>query len=173
MIAKVRRWVEPFRGLIAKEENCIMPNPRRNSATKARKKPVRAPKRLPATPEGLSVREKLLYMKIPLTASMLAELLGVSAESVIQSSPCSPPAIAPTSWWAPLRRRRDRTAPVRSHYPEICAVKPISTLENRREKVDNQGAVRVILLILLLKEIQTPAYKRARGGKARNRCTPL
>ena len=53
---------------------------------KRRKKPVRVPKRLPAMPDGLSVREKLLYVKIPLTASMLAELLGVSVESVYKAA---------------------------------------------------------------------------------------
>jgi len=51
-----------------------------------RKKPVRVRKRLPVMPDGLSVREKLLYVKIPLTASMLAELLGVSAESVYKAA---------------------------------------------------------------------------------------
>jgi hypothetical protein len=57
-----------------------------NKIDERRKKPVRVPKRLPPMPDGLSVREKLLYVKIPLTASMLAELLGVSAESVYKAA---------------------------------------------------------------------------------------
>jgi hypothetical protein len=62
-----------------------MPNPPRNSANKMRK-PVRKAKRLPTIPEGLTVREKLIYVKVPLTAAMLAELLGVSAESVYKAA---------------------------------------------------------------------------------------
>jgi len=43
-------------------------------------------KRLPAMPNGLTVREKLLFVKTPLTAAMLAELLGISVESVYKAA---------------------------------------------------------------------------------------
>jgi len=37
-------------------------------------------------PNGLTVREKLLFVKTPLTAAMLAELLGISVESVYKAA---------------------------------------------------------------------------------------
>jgi len=44
------------------------------------------PKRLPSMPNGLTVREKLLFVKTPLTVAMLAELLGISVESVYKAA---------------------------------------------------------------------------------------
>lgn len=43
-------------------------------------------KRLPAMPDGLTVREKLHYVKTPMTAAMLAELLGISVGSVYKAA---------------------------------------------------------------------------------------
>lgn len=54
--------------------------------TEKKKKPVRVVRHLPEMPEGLSVREKLLYVRTPLTAAMLAELLGVSEKSVYRAA---------------------------------------------------------------------------------------
>jgi Helix-turn-helix domain len=44
------------------------------------------PKRLPTIPDGLTVHEKLLFVKTPMTAAMLAELLGISVESVYKAA---------------------------------------------------------------------------------------
>ena len=66
------------------------PNPvtksSRESEDTKQPKPIRNRQCLPAMREGLTVREKLLDVKIPLTASMLAELLGISVESVYKAA---------------------------------------------------------------------------------------
>lgn len=57
-----------------------------HATQKTRKKLIRVHKSLPHIPDGLTVREKLLYVKVPLTAAMLAEILGVSVESVYKAA---------------------------------------------------------------------------------------
>jgi hypothetical protein len=49
---------------------------------KPRKPPRRKSQSIPVLPEGLTLKQQLLYISRPVTAQVLAELLGVSAITV-------------------------------------------------------------------------------------------
>ncbi len=55
-------------------------------ASSKRRHPGRKPRFVPTFPEGLTVREKLLRLDRPITAPVLASILGVSAVTIFKKA---------------------------------------------------------------------------------------